>query len=74
MPDGFHELPVYRAVAQYWTFQVPDKMRAEMYTGMASDLQKELIQQFGRDTSGVMIEDTDIDFFNPNLSIQRTNN
>lgn len=74
LPDGFHELPVYRSVAQYWTFQVPDKGRAEMYTIMADRLEKDLIQQFGRDSSGVMINDTDIDFVNPNLLIQRTNN
>lgn len=74
LPDGFQEIPVYRAVSQYWTFQVPDANRAAMYKQKADEMESQLIKQFGRDTSGVMIEDMDIEPQNPNLYIQSTSN
>jgi hypothetical protein len=74
LPDGFQEIPLYRAVSQYWTFQVPDPNRATLYKRKADEMEAQLIKQFGRDTSGVMIEDIDIEPQNPNLYIQSTSN
>lgn len=66
LPDGYHELPVYRGVHFYYTTIAPDAIKAGLYKDIADNMENDLIEQFGRETANVMIEEGGM-FVNPNL-------
>ena len=67
LPDGFHELPVYRAAETYWAKN--DQNRVAFFTNKAALLESEL---FGANlaSENVVAEDTGRDIENPNLYVR----
>lgn len=67
LPDGYQEIPIYRAVALYYSKN--DKVKSAKFEGMADDLTKQMIEEYGAPTTSVVIEETDTLMENPNLYI-----
>ncbi len=68
LPDGFHELPVYRATETYWAKN--DQNRVAYFTNKAKQLEDELFNA-NLATDNVVAEETDeIITENPNLFIR----
>jgi hypothetical protein len=67
LPDGYHELPVYRAVAHYYAKN--DQERSAYFKGLADELYAQLETEFGSATESVVIEDANEGRENPNLFI-----
>ena len=71
LPDGFHELPVYRSAEIYWGKN--DEVRADRMRITADRLENELFAA-NLASQDVVAEDFDRDNFeNPNLFIRSTN-
>lgn len=69
LPDGFHELPVYRATETY--YYKNDQARADKFKMKADELEAELFVDAGSDTTDVAIRDIDeSQTVNPNLQIE----
>lgn len=68
LPDGYHELPVYRATSIYYS--KIDQNRYQLFKSMADSMESELFADAGSDTMNVSIEETDeLETTNPNLQI-----
>lgn len=63
LPDGFHELPVYRAAEIYWSKN--NEVRAGLMRGIADRLEEEL-ENANEETTDVVISDEDGGLDNPN--------
>lgn len=68
LPDGFHELPVYRAVEFY--FSKTDQTKSQFFRQLANDLEKDLLQ--ANDPTDLVAVDEEADNIpeNPNLYIR----
>lgn len=66
LPDGFHELPVYMAVEDYY---IRDKKPAlaDRYRILAQELERDLNKMHGNKTSDVNIYPDEPEVINPNL-------
>lgn len=68
LPDGYHELPVFRSVETYYS--KIDQERSTKFKVMADGLESDLFADSGSDTMNVSIEDADAsETTNPNLQI-----
>lgn len=56
LPDGYHELPVYRAVATYFRTYQPDSRMIE-YKNLANDLLEDLKAEWSNVSGNVTIQD-----------------
>lgn len=69
IPDGYHELPIYHAVATYYNKN--DQNRYTYFKAKADAMEAELFADAGSDTMDVSITDTDdSQTINPNLQVQ----
>ena len=67
--DGYHELPVYRAVQIYYS--KIDQTRSLYFKGLADGMESELFADAGNETNSVVVEETeDSETVNPNLRIE----
>ena len=67
LPDGYHELPIYRAVQIYYA--KTDQQRSLVFKTMADELESQLFVDAGSETTSVSVEDTEKGIDNPNLRI-----
>lgn len=67
LPDGFHELPVYRSAETYWSKN--DQARASLMGGIATRLEGELFAA-NLASENVVAEDISRDIENPNLYVR----
>lgn len=70
LPDGYHQLPVYKALAQHFSSSKnPQTARAQLFMGMYNELYKLLVDNFSRPTINPDLEESDYPMVNPNLYI-----
>jgi hypothetical protein len=67
IPDGYQEIPVYRAAARYWAKE--DKAKSALFKADALELEKQMFTEYGSPTTSMVIEDTSAPLQNPNLFI-----
>ena len=68
LPDGFQELPVYRATEIYYSGK--DEKRSALFKNMADEMERQLIQDNGNKADSVTVEETEqANETNPNLYI-----
>lgn len=68
LPDGYHELPVFRAVQVYYS--KIDQNRFAYFKNLADNLEADLIADHGNETTSPVVEEGDEeDIENPNLYI-----
>jgi len=72
MPENTHELPVYRAVEQYFTSIKPDVNQAALYKRLYDEGLDRMIKEHGSQTTGNVISDADGFGFpgNPNFFVE----
>jgi len=69
LPEAFHEIPVKRAVSQYWAIQKDSKMSL-LYEKQYKDDIASLERNWSSPTTDMVIDDgRDHDMLNPNLTI-----
>lgn len=69
-PDGYHELPVYRALRIYFSTYKPDKTKSSLYREIADALLAQLITDQSHRSINMAIDDGDsVSSINPNLTI-----
>lgn len=68
LPDGYQEIPIYRAVQIYYS--KIDQARYVHFKNMADGLEGGLIGDHGSATDSVVIEDGDDGIINPNLTVR----
>lgn len=70
IPDGYQEIPIYRAAATYWTAKGNDA-RAAVFAGTADQLEKQMEEDYGSPSDNVVLEDESLDEqANPNLFVR----
>lgn len=67
LPEDYHDLPVYRSCAIYFTTRVPDAPRAELFGRLYDEGFKRLDAEFGSKSFSVAITPNDTEVINPNL-------
>lgn len=68
LPDGFHELPVYRATQIYYSKK--DREQSLLFKGLADELEKGLLNANDPNDSMVLDSGESEQILNPNLTIQ----
>lgn len=70
LPDGYHEMVVYKALADFFaSSKNPQMARAQSFMAMYQELYKSLVDTFSRPTMNPDIEESDYPMTNPNLFI-----
>ena len=69
LPYGFGILPVYKACQIFFTSIKKDKIQAELYKDLYSELFSTLIENHSMNTFDPVIEDGDEEQINPNLQV-----
>ncbi|WP_457635797.1 phage adaptor protein [Persephonella sp.] len=70
LPDGYQEIPVYFAVATYWSKdRKPDV--GDRFKVMGQELLQQMIEDYGAKTTNVKVESEDLVMDNPNLFIEK---
>lgn len=67
LPEDYHDLPVYRALAIYFTSRVPDPTSAAMFDTLYKEGFARLDAEFGSKSNSVAITPNDSEVINPNL-------
>lgn len=67
LPEDYHDLPVYRACAIYFTTRVPDPTRAQLFDTLYKEGFDKLDAEYGSKSSSVAITPADSEVINPNL-------
>jgi hypothetical protein len=68
LPDGYHELPVYRATQIYYS--KIDQVRSDKFKALADDLESTLFADAGNDSTDIIVAETsESETTNPNLQI-----
>ncbi len=67
LPEDYHDLPVYRACAIYFTTRVPDPTRAQLFDKLYKEGEAKLDAEYGSKSSSVAITPADSEIINPNL-------
>lgn len=69
-PDGYHELPVYKALQAYFATYKPDSTKYTLYKDLGNELMKQLVADQSNRTIGMVVDDgDDYEMLNPNLTI-----
>lgn len=71
LPEGYTDLPVFAAIAQYFTSIQPNMFKAGQYTQLYNDLLKQMIADQGDKSSSPVLDpgNSNRRFTNPNLTI-----
>lgn len=70
LPDGYQELPIYRALVNYFTTYQDETDKAKMYKVMADELYAQMVSDFGSKSIDPVVERMDTgDVLNANLTI-----
>ena len=67
LPEDYEDLPLYRMGIIYYTTRFPDATRAQLYQKLWDDGEEALNEEFGSKTSSIVLNDTDVQQWNPNL-------
>lgn len=57
LPEEYQDMPVYDALSRYFTSVQPEPSRAQLYSKLFSDLQKQLLWDHGNKTTDPTIQD-----------------
>lgn len=70
LPESYQDLPVYKAAEIYFTSQMPDKARAELYRNIYMSMHAGLVADFSSKSVNPLVEDDESRrLVNPNLFI-----
>lgn len=67
LPEDYQDLPLYRMGYLYYTTRFPDATRAKLYQDLYDKGYDDLNDEFGSKTISVILPDTSMPIFNPNL-------
>ena len=67
LPEDYQDLPLYRMAYIYYTTRFPDATRAQLYQGLWDKGEAQLNEEFGSKTTNVILPDTQMPIWNPNL-------
>lgn len=67
LPEDYQDLPVYRALAIYYTSRVPNQTSADLYQKLYDEGFAALDAEFGSKSNSVAITPADNEIVNPNL-------
>lgn len=74
LPDGYGEIPIYRAVSKFFMAASPPNRsieRSAFFKELGDDLYANLVSEYGSESDSVIADDAAIDeVVNPNLQIQ----
>jgi hypothetical protein len=70
LPEDYQDLPLYRALAIYFTTRVPDPTRAARYDELYNKGEAALSAEFGSKSWSVAITPNDSETINPNLFVR----
>ena len=69
LPEDYQDLPLFRMAYLYYTTRVPDPERALKYEKLYDKGFTALDEEFGSKSTNVVLNDTDMPIYNPNLFI-----
>lgn len=67
LPEDYQDLPLFRMANIYYTTRFPDPTRAKLYEDQYDRGYAALEEEFGSKTTSVILPDTSMPLFNPNL-------
>jgi hypothetical protein len=67
LPEDYQDLPLYRMAYIYYTTRFPDQVKANLYQNLYDRGYADLNDEFGSKTTSVVLPDTSMPIFNPNL-------
>lgn len=67
LPEDYQDLPLYRMAYIYYTTRFPDQIKAKLYQDLYDRGYQDLNDEFGSKTTAVILPDTDMPIWNPNL-------